>query len=124
MRLTDITIRALKAPTEGAIIYCDDLIPGFGIRVSEGGTKSFVLTHGPRRERETLGRVGVVSLQDARTEAKRRLAEYTLGKNKPRATSWNVALEEYLTEVAANCKPRTLADYQYFLDQPLSLWDH
>ena len=117
MRLTDITIRSLKAPDQGAIIIRDDLIPGFGIRVSEGGTKSFVLTHGPRRERETLGRVGVVSLQEARTEAKRRLAEYTLGRNKPRATSWNVALEEYFVEVAANCKPRTLADYKYFLEE-------
>lgn len=115
MRLTDITIRSLKAPVQGAVIFPDDLIPGFGVRVSEGGTKSFVLTHGPRRERETLGRVGVVSLQEARAEAKRRLAEYTLGKTKPRTTSWNVALEEYLAEVAANCKPRTLADYQYFL---------
>ena len=57
MRLTDITIRSLKAPTQGAIIFRDDMIPGFGVRVSEGGTKSFVLTHGPRRERETIGRV-------------------------------------------------------------------
>lgn len=117
MRLTDITIRSLKTPVQGAIIIPDDLIPGFGVRVSEGGTKSFVLTHGPRRERETLGRVGVVSLQEARTEAKRRLAEYTLGKNRPRATSWNAALDEYFVEVAANCKPRTLADYQYFLEK-------
>ena len=73
MRLTDPTIRSLKAPAEGALIFPDDIIPGFGVRVSEGGTKSFVLTHGPRRKRETIGRVGVVSLTDARAEAKRRL---------------------------------------------------
>ena len=77
MRLTDISIRAIKPPTSGAVIHADDLIPGFGVRISEGGTKSFVLTHGPRRQRETIGRVGVISLQGARQEAKRRLAEYT-----------------------------------------------
>lgn len=117
MRLTDMTIRSLKAPLDGAIIFPDDLIPGFGVRVSEGGTKSFVLTHGPRRERETLGRVGVVSLQEARSEAKRRLAEYTLGRNKPRAVAWNIAAKEYLAVVATTCKPRTHSDYTYLLNR-------
>lgn len=78
LRLTDINIKALKPPAKGVAVYSDDTLIGFGVRVSQAGTKSFVLTHGPRRERETLGRVGVLSLQGARAEAKRRLAEYTL----------------------------------------------
>ena len=61
MRLTDITVRALKAPETGVALYSDDVLTGFGVRVSQGGTKSFVLTYGPRRTRETIGRVGVVS---------------------------------------------------------------
>jgi hypothetical protein len=73
MRLTDLAIRTLKAPEKGAVIYPDDVLTGFGVRVSEGGTKSFVLTHGVRRQRETIGRVGILGLQDARSEAKRRL---------------------------------------------------
>jgi hypothetical protein len=84
MRLTDMSVKALKAPEKGVIYYTDEALAGFGVRVSEGGTKSFVLTHGPRRQRETIGRFGVVSLQDARAEAKRRLAEYTLGKHQSR----------------------------------------
>jgi len=115
MRLTDISIRALKPTAEGATIFYDDTLTGFGVRVSEGGTKSFVLTHGRRRVRETIGRVGVVSLQDARTEAKRRLAEYTLGREKPRSIGWTDALDKYLDEVVTTCKPRTHADYDYFL---------
>ena len=117
MRLTDITIRTLKSPPAGAVIFYDDSIPGFGIRVSEGGTKSFILTHGKRRERETLGRVGVVSLHDARAEAKRRLAEYTLGKERPRTKAWDAAVAEYLVEVAAKRKPRTHQSYKYALDR-------
>jgi Arm domain-containing DNA-binding protein len=74
MKLTDITLRALQAPATGVTVYFDDTLTGFGVRVSQAGTKSFVLTHGTRRQRETLGRVGIVSLQEARAEAKRRLA--------------------------------------------------
>ncbi len=79
MRLTDISIRALKSKNQGAAIFYDDILTGFGVRVSEGGTKSYILTHGRRRERETIGRVGVITLQDARAEAKRRLAEIRSG---------------------------------------------
>lgn len=117
LRLTDISIKALKPPAKGVAVYSDDTLIGFGVRVSQAGTKSFVLTHGPRRERETLGRVGVLSLQDARAEAKRRLAEYTLGKNKPRAISWDAAKEEFLAEKATDLKPRTIADYTYELNR-------
>jgi integrase len=117
MRLTDITIRSLKAPPSGAVIFYDEVVAGFGIRVSEGGTKSFILTHGPRRERETLGRVGVVSLHDARAEAKRRLAEYTLGKERPRTKPWDSVVVEYLAEVATKRKPRTHQSYKYALDR-------
>ncbi len=117
MRLTDISIRALKSPEKGAVIFPDDSIPGFGVRVSEGGTKSFVLTHGPRRQRETIGRVGVISLSDARAEAKRRLAEYTLGKEKPRTISWDAAKEEYLEERKPHLKARTCEGYEYHLNR-------
>ncbi len=115
MKLTDITLRALEAPATGVTVYFDDTLTGFGVRVSQAGTKSFVLTHGTRRQRETLGRVGVVSLQEARAEAKRRLAEYTLGKDRPRAMGWETARDEYLTAKARKLKPRTLADYTYIL---------
>lgn len=117
MRFTDITIRALKAPETGVAVYSDDAFVGFGVRVSQAGTKSFVLTHGPRRERETIGRVGVISLHDARTEAKRRLAQYTLGKEKPKAVPWKVALDEYLLEVKRECKWRTHENYGYVLNR-------
>ena len=117
MRLTDISIRALKAPEKGAFIVYDDALNGFGVRISVGGTKSFVLTHGPRRERETLGRFGVVTLHEARAEAKRRLAEYTLGKERPRTALWDDAVAEYLEEVAAKRRPRTHESYKYALEK-------
>jgi integrase len=115
VKLTDISIRTLKSPPKGAIIYTDDSLPGFGVRVSEGGTKSYVLTHGPRRARETIARVGILGLKDARTEAKRRLADYTLGKTLPRVKRWNTALDEYLAEIKAKRRPSTHKSYQRHL---------
>jgi integrase len=117
MRLTDISIRSLKTPPQGAVVFPDDLLSGFGVRVSEGGTKSFVLTHGPRRRRETIGRVGVISLAEARAEAKLRLAKYTLGKDKPKTISWTAAKDEYLAERKPKLRPRTYQSYSYFLNR-------
>jgi integrase len=115
LRLTENSIREIKSPGKGATIFYDDTLAGFGVRVSEGGTKSFVLTHGPRRKRETIGRVGIISIQDARAEAKRRLAEYTLGKKAIKPIRWEDAVEEYLVEVRPHLKPRTYDDYEYYL---------
>jgi len=115
VRLTDPRIRSLVPPKNGVYVVNDELLPGFGVRVSKGGTKSYVLTHGVRRQRETLGRVDVLSLHDARKEAKRRLAEYTLGKEKLRAVAWDDAVREFLAEKSYKLKPRTHMDYTYIL---------
>jgi Site-specific recombinase XerD len=115
MRLTDFSIAALPVPDSGSVQFYDDLIPGFGVRVSNGGTRSYILTYGTRRQRETIGRVGIITLREARLEAKRRLAEYTLGKERPQTTDWNSAVDEYLQEVALIRRERTHKSYEYAL---------
>jgi hypothetical protein len=89
MRITDLSIKALKPPVKGEKIHYDETLPGFGVRVSEGGTKSFILTHGKLRRRETIGRVGILTLKTARQAAKERLAEYVLGKHTQASPTWN-----------------------------------
>lgn len=96
MSLTDITVKSLKAPDNGQVTYPDETLPGFGVRVSQGGSKSFVLVHGRNRQRTTIGRYPIISLSDARTEAKRILAENTLGKHRPQAIKFEDALTEFL----------------------------
>jgi integrase len=115
MKLTELSIRSIKSPAGSAQIYYDDSVRGFGIRVTKTGVKSFVLTHGTRRQRETIGRVGIVTLSDARDEAKRRLAEYTLGKERPRIINWNNARDEYLSQIMETCRASTHYEYERLL---------
>ena len=110
-----MSINGLRAPQKGEKIYPDATLAGFGVRVSEGGTKSFVLTHGKLRKRETIGRVGILGLKEARAEAKRRLAEYTLGKVDVPSVSWKVAVEQFLGQGGKRLKRRTLNDYERHL---------
>ena len=95
MRLTDISVSALRAPERGQKTYRDDTLPGFGVRVSQGGSKAFVLMHGTDRRRTTIGRYPTITLHEARYEAKRLLAEETLGKHRPKRLRFEVALEQF-----------------------------
>jgi integrase len=117
MRLTDISVRALSVPAKGQKTHWDDTLPNFGCRVSQGGTRSFVVQHGHDRQLVTIGRYPVISLADARTEAKRILAERTLGKHRPRTARWDEALKLYLAACKAKNRPRTVEGYTRLINR-------
>lgn len=98
MSLTDRTIAALPPPASGQQFHADRSIPGFGIRVSQGGAKAFVLTLGAERRRITIGRYPIVSLAQAREKAKTLLARRQLGLDKPLSPRFEEVREEYLAE--------------------------
>ncbi len=79
MPLTDVKIRQITPPASGQTSYPDGSIPGFSLRVSQGGTKTFVLVHGRARTRTTLGRYPIITLSQARQKAREILASITLG---------------------------------------------
>lgn len=114
--LTDLKIKALPAPESGQRTYLDPSLPGFGVRVSQGGTKSFVLVHGRLRERLTIGRYPIISLSEARTEAKRILAQRTLGHHSLKTMPWDDAKDLFLRIWAQTKRPRTIKDYTRLLD--------
>lgn len=115
--MTGIAIRALPAPERGQRTYYDDTLAGFGCRISQGGTRSFVLQHGPTRQLITIGRFPIISLAQARTEAKRLLAERTLGKHQPEKISWDDAVILFLTACQQKNRPRTQAGYKRLLEK-------
>ena len=92
--LTELTLRQLKPPAIGQITLWDT-VPGFGIRVSSGGAKSFIVLLGSGR-RHTIGRYPIISLADARAEAKRVLAERTLGRHQQKTITFEDAIPLFL----------------------------
>lgn len=117
MRLTDVAVRQLPVPGSGQRTYFDDTLPNFGCRVSRGGTRAFVVQHGADRRLVTIGRYPVVSLAEARAEAKRILAERALGRYRPQRISWDEALTEFIADSERKNKPRTVRDYKRLLNR-------
>jgi len=94
--LTEITLRSLKPPASGQRTVWDTM-PNFGVRVSQGGAKSFVVLLGRNGLRHTIGRYPVISLQDARGEARRLLAERTLGQHRSKSITFERALPLFIS---------------------------
>ena len=105
------------APETGQITYWDNSLAGFGVRVSQGGTKTFVLVHGPNRQRVTIGRYSTLSLREARGEARRLFAEITLGVNKKPTVPFAEARRLFLEACEQKNRPRTVKDYQMRIDR-------
>ena len=70
--LTDLTLRNLSCDGHARREVWDGKLPGFGVRVSSVGTKTFILVyrHRGRPRRLSLGRWPIVSLADARKKAR------------------------------------------------------
>ncbi len=105
MRLTDLRVQSLKAPERGQKTYrCDSLL---GCRVSQGGSKTFILVAGRDRQFITIGRYPIISLAEARIEAKRILAERTLLRHQPQRVNFGETLDVYIEQHVGTLAPRT-----------------
>jgi hypothetical protein len=113
MRLTDLGINKLPVPPKGQKTYTDDSLRGFGCRVSRGGSRTFVLQHGADRQLVTIGRYPIISLSEARTQAKRILAEKVLGKHQPEPVRYEDALALFMIAVRQKNKPRTFTAWSF-----------
>jgi integrase len=84
--MTKLTQRAVGAATvaKGELFLWDDELPGFGLRVKASGAKSFLVQYrnaNARSRRLTLGRYGVLTVEEARKAAKLALAEVARGSD-------------------------------------------
>jgi integrase len=72
MALSELALRKLQAPSSGRRELYDGIIPGFGVRVTDKGAKSYIFlyVHQGKRRRYTIGRVGAMSLDQARRKAR------------------------------------------------------
>lgn len=94
IELTAVFIQALKAPENGQLDYWDARTPGFGLRVSKSGRKSWTVMYRFRglQRRMVVGTFPIVGLSDARQLARNILHEVQVGKD-PAATR-RAAIEE------------------------------
>jgi integrase len=107
-------LRAAKPPERGTTTLWDGAQKHFGVRISQGGAKSFIILTGSGR-RQSIGRFPTISLASARTRAKELLAEQTLGKTKPRAVAFDDAVNDFLTACERKNRMRTVRDYARLL---------
>jgi integrase len=95
-RVTDVTIRGLKAAPAGKRVEVwDELVSGFGVRVTDTGKKSFVLytRFNGEPSRRKIGDVGKISLAEARRKAKEWLELAGQGRD-PKAEAQAARLAE------------------------------
>lgn len=82
--LTQLGVERLKPPAEGAITYWDKNLPGFGVRVSPRGNKTWIATYrvNGRAVMQTLGTTATgPKLADARDAAREAMRKAKAGVN-------------------------------------------
>jgi integrase len=111
--LTDLKVRALRPDPAGEYIQGDTQVPGFGVRVRPSGTAAYVvmkrLPGDTKPTRVTLGRVGDITLQEAREKARGAISAVRQGINVNRAK--RRALEERSAQREAAMRVRAETGY-------------
>ena len=101
-KLSKRTVAAVKA-TKGDLFVWDDELPGFGLRAKASGAKSFVVQYrnaNGRSRRLTVGRYGVLTVDEGRRAAKLALASVIGGSDPAEAKK----LERGAVTMAALCR--------------------
>lgn len=111
--------------------YYDDVLKGFGVRVTSGGTKAFFIEKLVNRKlrRITLGRYGELTAEQARKEAQKVLGKIATGIDPVAEKQAEKVRELTLTDVFKDyaqarkaLKPQTLYDYGRIIDMAFSKW--
>jgi integrase len=110
-KFTDITVNTLPIPATGRKTYWEHPL---GVRVTAKGIRSYIVI-AQSGDRKTLGRVGVLSLREARLEAFRLKSEYHPTKYKAPPVGLPEARTRYLAAITV--RPPTRRYYERFLNQ-------
>jgi hypothetical protein len=84
MKLTKRNIDTIKTHAQHDIYVWDEEVAGFGLRVKPSGVRSFMIQYrnsSGHSRRHTLGKLGVLTAEDARKMAKAALADVAKGND-------------------------------------------
>ncbi|RLJ18637.1 integrase [bacterium endosymbiont of Escarpia laminata] len=131
MRLTKTAVDKITPPDKGQAFYRDDTIKGFALRITAGGTKSFVVEKRiqGKVKRKTLGRYGEITVEQGRKEAQKFLGQVATGidpiAKKRDSNAKNITLaeafEDYL-KVRSGLKASTIHDYRRVMKEGFGDW--
>jgi len=130
MKLTKPNIERLTlARGKSEAIFFDDDMPGFGLRLREGGSRTFIVQYalGGRQRRMTIGAAKILDPKKARQTAGNLLAKVRLGHDPAadRAEARVRASDELLGDVVGRflarqegrLRPRSYVDAKRYLEQ-------
>jgi len=129
MKLTKSAIDRLSYTTEGQVLYYDEGLRGFGLRVGKQSKTYFVEKRvRGRTTRVTVGVHGPITCDQARRRGQGLLAEMTGGNNpntqkkaeRQKGITLQQAFGDYLE--TRSLKPRTIEDYRRAMDVSLFDW--
>lgn len=120
VKLNKSSIDKLPSPALGYTLFWDDALPGFGLRITATGVRSFIVQKriNGKGHRSTLGRYGVLTPEQARREAQKFLGQIAQGVDpiaaKVKARAESVTLKEALNTYfeTRTLKPSTIRDIQ------------
>jgi integrase len=124
MKLTVRIIPTLKLkPGLSEQIIFDDEIPGFGLRLRDGGYRGLIFQYkmGNKRRRIAMGSVGAIDLAKAREDAKDYYARVRLGQDPAgdlrdakvkREETFSAAAKLFLGKQRLRLRPRTYVDVE------------
>ncbi len=138
MKLTKKIVEKISTPDTGAAFLWDEHLPGFGIRVTSKGARSYVVQSrvAGKTRRVTLGRHGVLTVDQARKRAKSELGrmsegldpaaekEKVIAKQKHEivlAVTLREVMESYLKD-RRELKPRSRKEIRYHVGFSFKVW--
>lgn len=133
MKLTKSSIERLNAQNGKQVFYRDSALPGFALRITPAGTKSFIVekrVNGKGR-RVTIGQYGLITVEEARKKALTILADMAQGHDPAETRRQKQASKITLLEcfndyllVRNNLTEATRQDYERATHRALKDWQH
>lgn len=128
-KLTKSFVKNIPFPERGQIIFRDDQLPGFGLRVTPG-SKTYIVearVNGVAR-RLTLGKDGALTPATARKKARRMQAMMAAGKDptleRQKKKTIGVTLQEVMDQYLSvrNLRPNSIRAYRFMVPRCLGDW--